>query len=108
VPLLDTIIYIVAAVLLFPAFGGGVWIIESSLRQITRLGKTEGGGNQAKVIAGALWLAAFLGIIILSGYLGSFLFFATGIFLWEGIGLYGAYRWYELQEILTIFDLKVK
>lgn len=107
-PLAETIVYLVAAVLLFPAFGGGVWLIESALRQKTRLGKTVEGGNQAKVLAGVLWLAGFLGIILLSGYLDSFLLFAIGIFLWEGIGLYGAYHWYELQEILAVRGLDVK
>ena len=105
-PIAETIVYLVAAVLLFPAFGGGVWLIESALRQVTRLGRTVEGGNTAKVLAGAMWLAGFLGIILLSGYFNSFLFFTVGIFIWEGIGLYGAYRWYELQEILAVRDLK--
>jgi hypothetical protein len=108
VPLAETIIYLVAAVLLFPAFGGGVWLLESALRQVTWLGSTVEGGNRAKVLAGALWLALFLGIILLSGLAGSFLFFTVGIFIWEGIGLYGAFRWYRLQEILTIRELDVK
>ena len=107
-PLAETIIYLVAAVLLFPSFGGGVWFLESALRRLTRLGSTVEGGNRAKVLAGALWLALFLGIILLSGWLDSFLFFAVGIFIWEGIGLYGAFRWYRLQEILTIRELNVK
>ncbi len=107
-PIAETIVYLVAAILLFPAFGGGVWLIESALRQMTSLGKTVEGGNRAKVIAGAFWLAGFLGIILLSAYLDSFLVFAIGIFVWEGIGFYGAYRWYELQEVITIRDLEQK
>ena len=107
-PLAETIIYLVAAVLLFPSFGGGVWLLESALRQVTWLGSTVEGGTRAKVIAGTLWLALFLGIILLSGRLDSFLLFAVGIFIWEGIGLYGAFRWYRLQEILTIRELNVK
>jgi hypothetical protein len=75
---------------------------------MTRYGKSVEGGNTAKVLAGALWLAGFLGIIFLSGYLDSFLFFTAGIFVWEGIGLYGAFRWYQLQEILAIRELKVE
>ena len=106
--LAETIVYLVAAVLLFPAFGGGLWLIESALRQETRLGRTVEGGNQAKVLAGVLWLAGFLGIIYLAGYLDSFLFFTAGIFLWEAVGLYGAWRWYRLQEILAVKPLNVK
>jgi hypothetical protein len=75
---------------------------------MTRLGTTVEGGNQAKVLAGVLWLAGFLGIIFLSGYLDSFLLFTIGIFAWEGIGLYGAFRWYQLQEMLAIKELNVK
>jgi hypothetical protein len=107
-PLAETIVYLIAAVLLFPAFGGGVWLLESTLRQLSGLGQTPEGGNKAKVAAGVLWLAGFLGIIYLSGYVDSFLFFTIGIFIWEGIGLYGAYRWYELQEMLAIKELKVE
>ena len=107
-PLAETVVYLVAAVLLFPAFGGGVWLIESALRQMTRLGRSAGGGNIAKVLAGVLWLSGFLGITLLSGYLDSFLFFTIGIFVWEGIGLYGAYQWYQLQEILAIQGMDVK
>ena len=107
-PLLETAVYIVSAVLLFPAFGGGVWIIESSLRQKTRLGQSIRGGTMAKVIAGAAWLGWFFCIIVAASYLGSFIVFTVGIFVWEGIGLYGAYRWFQLQEVLTIAELKVK
>lgn len=107
-PVLETVVYLIAAVLLFPAFGGGVWILESALRQRTDLGKSLRGGTVAKVIAGAVWLAGFLAVIGLSASLESFPVFAFGIFLWEGIGLYGAYRWYHLQEILTVKQLDVK
>jgi len=94
-PLFETAVYIVAAVLLFPAFGGGVWIIESALRQKTRLGGSIRGGNMAKVAAGAAWLGCFSAIIASSIALDSFPVFTAGIFIWEAIGLYGAYRWYE-------------
>jgi len=107
VPLLETAVYIASAVLLFPAFGGGVWIIESLLRQKTQLGQSIRGGMTAKVIAGAGWLGWFFCIIVAASSLDSFIVFTAGIFVWEGIGLYGAYRWFQLQEILTIPGLKV-
>lgn len=107
-PLLETIIYIVSAVLLFPAFGGGVWLIESALRQRTRLGQSIRGGAAAKVIAGAGWLAFFLVIVGVSASTDSFPLFALGILSWEAVGLYGAFLWYRLQEILTIKELNVK
>lgn len=107
-PLLETIVYIVSAVLLFPAFGGGVWLIESAVRQMTRLGQSIRGGTVAKLIAGAMWLAGFFAIIGISAFMDSFFLFTVGILLWEGIGLYGAYQWFQLQEILTISGLEVK
>ena len=106
-PLLETVVYIASAVLLFPAFGGGVWLIESSLRQKTRLGQSIGGGTAAKVIAGAAWLGWFFILIGIASSMDSFIVFTFGIFIWEGIGLYGAYQWFQLQEILTISGLKV-
>jgi hypothetical protein len=105
-PLLETSIYLVSAVLLFPAFGGGVWLIESTLRQKTPLGRSIRGGIVAKMIAGATWLGGFFLVVGISVSTDSFLFFTFGIFILEGIGLYGAYLWYELQENLTISDLK--
>ena len=107
-PLLETVVYLISAVLLFPAFGGGVWLVESALRQKTLLGPLTRVGTLAKLIAGAVWLGGFFAIIGIAGSTGSFPFFMSGIFIWEGIGLYGAYRWFQLQEILTIPDLKVK
>ena len=106
-PLLETAVYVAAAVLLFPAFGGGVWIIESALRQRTWLGGSASGGNLAKLAAGGAWLVCFFGIIGGSLALDSFPVFTAGIFVWEAIGLYGAYRWYELQEALEVPKLEV-
>jgi len=106
-PLFETAVYLMAAVLLFPAFGGGVWIIESALRQKTRLGGSARGGNQAKAAAGAAWLGCFFVIVGGSLALDSFPVFTAGIFIWEAIGLYGAYRWYELQEALEVPKLQV-
>jgi hypothetical protein len=106
--LLETIVYLISAVLLFPAFGGGVWLIESAIRQKTNLGQSIRGGTAAKVIAGTIWLGWFFCIIVASSSLGSFIVFTVGIFVWEGIGLYGAYQWFKLQEVLTVPGLKVR
>jgi hypothetical protein len=102
------VVYLISAVLLFPAFGGGVWLIESAIRQKTRLGQSIRGGTAAKVIAGATWLGWFFIIVGVASSMDSFIVFMFGIFIWEGIGLYGAYRWFQLQEILTISDLPVR
>ncbi|MDD1663340.1 MAG: hypothetical protein LUQ60_06295 [Methanomicrobiales archaeon] len=107
-PLLETVVYLVSTVLLFPAFGGGVWIIESALRQKTRLGWSFEGGTYAKLIAGTVWLGGFLVIVGVFAFMDSYPLFVLGIFVWEGIGLYGAYLWYQLQEILTVKELKVE
>ncbi|MDD1665008.1 MAG: hypothetical protein LUQ32_06600 [Methanomicrobiales archaeon] len=106
-PLLETVVYLISAVLLFPAFGGGVWLIESAIRQKTRLGQSIRGGTAAKVIGGAVWLGWFLAITGIASSTDSFFAFAFGIFLWEGVGLYGVYQWYQLQEILTVRHMKV-
>jgi len=107
-PLLETVAYIISAVLLFPAFGGGVWLIESAIREKTRLGQSIRGGTAAKLIAGAAWLGWFFLIIGVASSMDSFIVFTLGIFLWEGMGLYGAYQWFQLQEILTVPDLHVR
>jgi hypothetical protein len=106
-PLLETVVYLISAVLLFPAFGGGVWLIESAIREKTRLGQSIRGGTAAKLIAGAAWLGWFFLIIGVASSMDSVIVFMSGIFIWEGIGLYGAYRWYQLQEILTIRHSKM-
>ncbi len=105
--LLETIVYLISAVLLFPAFGGGVWLIESAIRQRTDFGQSVRGGTTAKLFAGILWLGWFLILVGLSSAMDSFVIFVIGIFLWEGIGLYGAYQWFHLQEILATPKLKV-
>jgi hypothetical protein len=104
--LLETAVYLAIAVLLFPAFGGGLWLIQSTLRWNTRLGREPGGERTAKLAAGAAWFGGFLAIVTAAYSLGSFLLFAIAILAWEAVGLYGAYTWYRLQEILTDQETK--
>lgn len=106
--MLETSVYLIAAILLFPALGGGVWLFQSALRQKFNLGRSIKGVTVAKAIAGAAWLAGFFLIIGISIWLNLFPLFTLGVFIWEGIGLYGAYKWYQLQKILTIWKLDVK
>ena len=102
------VVYLIAAVLLFPAFGGGSHLLKLALRQKTRLGQSIRGRTAAKIIAGAAWFGGFLLIVYFSAFLNSFPFFALGIFIWEGIGLYGAYLWYRLQESWITWKLGLK
>jgi hypothetical protein len=105
--LLELVLYLVVAGLLFPAFGGGIWLIESQLRQRTRLGRSISGGTIAKVIGGAAWLGIFFALVWVTLTIPIPYFSIFLILIWEAVGLYGAYRWLGLQEILIPPRLQV-